>query len=257
VVIAQSLGSHPLGVTQLVRMASHCELLRHLRLLLPQANFDANDLARMQADLEAIDFRPGLRLGLLGDRVIGIVSADDPSTMGYDGRVDGRRMTVIHHLTKQQLGIGFLESVKPMLELADKPWPQIIRETKEASYRQRLLAPSRSTLDFDLLPEFVGHLDQYVRQGARATAANQVSILALALARYRLDHGGFPTKLADLVPEYVLDVPLDATTGDPFLYTLDERGLMLQSRWHDVNSKIDAETGEDADLLFRWPAAGP
>jgi hypothetical protein len=257
VVIAQSLESHPLGVTQLVRMGGHRELLRHLKLLLPQADFDAKDLARLQADLEAIDFRPGLRLGLLGDRVIGIVSADDPSTMGYGGRVDGRRMTVIHHLTKQQLGIGLLESVKPMLELADKPWPQIIRETKEASYRQRLLAPSRSTLDFDLLPEFVGHLDQYVRQGARATAANQVGILALAIARYRLDHGGFPEQLADLEPDYAEKVPLDATSGEPFIYTLDGRGLLLRSNWHDVNSKLDAETGADDDLLFRWPVAGP
>jgi hypothetical protein len=252
-VIAQSLETNPLAMSQLVRMATHRHLLHDLKRFLPHFDFDSADLARLQAELEAIDIRPGMRLGLLGDRVAGIVSADDPSTMDYNSRVDGRLLTLVHHATRQRLTMGFLEAMEKMIEIVDQPWPDVIDQTQDAKLPRYT---PRSTFNFDLLPEFLGHLEQYVRQGARTTAGNQVGTLAVALARYRREHGGFPSRLDELVPDYLTELPIDATSDQPFVYTLDEHGVLLRSSWHDSNSKIDTETGADDDLLFRWPADG-
>jgi hypothetical protein len=258
VLIAQSLEHNPLAVSQLVRMSNHRELLRDLKRLLPQADFDPADLARLQAALEVIDFRPGLRLGLMGNRVAGIVSAADPSTMRYGSRIDGRKLTLIHHVTKRQLALGFIDAMNRLIEIADKPWPQVIDETEETKHLPQR-APPRSTFDFDLLPEFLGHLMQYVREGARTTAANQVAILAIALARYHRERGGFPPRLADLSPEYLAEVPLDAMTGKPFVYVLDENGLTLSSSGIDtgaaeLNWQARPSAAAKDDLQFRWPA---
>jgi hypothetical protein len=252
--IAQSLASNPLAVSQLVRMSNQRAFVRNLKHLLPQVNFSAQDLERLQVALAVVDIRPGLQLGLLGDRVAGIVSADDPTTMGYNLRIGGNLTTAIHYATKQQLAVRYLDAMRRLIDVAAQPWPVVVAQTEDVKHPT--YPPRRSTFDFDLLPEFLGHLVQYVREGARTTAANQVGILALALARYRLDQGRFPEQLSDLAPSYITEVPLDATSGEPFVYKLDDRGLLLHSKWHDVNSKIDAETGADQELLFRWPIDG-
>ena len=260
-VIANSLENNAIAVSQLLRMASHRQLLSELKRLLPQADFSSADLARLQHELEKIDFRPGIKLGLLGDRVAGIVSLEDPTTMGYDLRTDGTMLTVVHHATRQQLTLRFLAAMERMVEIADLPWPEVASATKDAMNAPPQAA-QRSSFDLDLLPEFLGHLMQYVRQGARTTAANQVAVLAVALTRSRRDHGSFPSQLADLVPEYLDEVPLDAMTGRPYLYTLDDDGLTLRSESPDdgnanVNRAAPRPPWDREDLIFRWPADQP
>ena len=255
-VISNSLETNPLAVSQLVRMATHRRLLCDLKRLLPQADFSSDDLARLQIELERIDFRPALELGLIGDRVTGIVSLEDPTTMGYKLRTDGTMLTVLHHATRQQLTLRFLAAMERMVDIADQPWPEVVRATQDARNAPPQ-ARQRSTLDLDLLPEFLGHLMLYVRQGARATSANQVTILALAVTRYRRDRGSFPSQLADLVPEYLDEVPLDAMTGQPFVYEIGEQGLTLRSAARDeeagyVNDNAPRPPWDREDLIFRW-----
>lgn len=49
----------------------------------------------------------------------------------------------------------------------------------------------------------------------------QMSVTAMALRRYQLRHGQFPSQLADLVPEFLLRQPIDWFDGKPLRYHLN------------------------------------
>jgi hypothetical protein len=74
---------------------------------------------------------------------------------------------------------------------------------------------------------------------------------AIAIQRHRLKHGRVPESLAKLVPEYLLEVPIDYMTGGPLLFAVNPDGsFSLYSAGED---------GHDNDGLgddVVWPQAG-
>ncbi|NQT17173.1 MAG: hypothetical protein HQ582_30750 [Planctomycetes bacterium] len=63
----------------------------------------------------------------------------------------------------------------------------------------------------------------------RALAKLRMADTSLALAAYRADHGGYPEKLAELVPEYVDEVSRDVFTEDELRYALIDDDYLLYS----------------------------
>ena len=53
--------------------------------------------------------------------------------------------------------------------------------------------------------------------------------LAVALRRFRLDHGTYPDALSALVPAYVARVPIDPFTGQPPVYARQGGGFHLHA----------------------------
>ncbi len=56
------------------------------------------------------------------------------------------------------------------------------------------------------------------------------ALLQLALAAHRLDHGDYPPQLADLVPDYLDNLPLDPYASQPFQYEPDGLEWPLHGR---------------------------
>lgn len=75
---------------------------------------------------------------------------------------------------------------------------------------------------------------------------------------YSQDHDRFPTQLADLVPDYLPTLPLDAYTGDPLRYSRAGDGFTLYSvgrdrhddggRFTNSMTYYQSSTGYDLDL---------
>lgn len=57
----------------------------------------------------------------------------------------------------------------------------------------------------------------------------------LAIDAYQFDHGSPPDTLADLVPEYLPSVPVDASSpsGEPLLYRRTDDGFMVYACGRD------------------------
>jgi hypothetical protein len=53
--------------------------------------------------------------------------------------------------------------------------------------------------------------------------------LALYLGAYRADHGQYPAKLDQLVPDYLPGLPKDLYAPDPYRYRLTPEGCLLYS----------------------------
>jgi hypothetical protein len=70
--------------------------------------------------------------------------------------------------------------------------------------------------------------------------------VAMATERYRLDHGGFPTALDELVPDYIEAVPVDFFDAKPLKYRIDDDGVVIYSvNWNGVDDGGDLEWRKD------------
>lgn len=61
----------------------------------------------------------------------------------------------------------------------------------------------------------------------RTEAVRQLVIGAIALKRYQLRHGSYPTQLNDLTPEFVTAVPNDPMDGRPLRYRLNSDRMFI------------------------------
>ncbi len=66
-----------------------------------------------------------------------------------------------------------------------------------------------------------------LRNVMTAESAKKITLTALALKRYQLKHGNYPSDLNLLVPEFAPTVPLDPVDGKPLRYYLKSDGTFL------------------------------
>jgi len=78
-----------------------------------------------------------------------------------------------------------------------------------------------------MLSESIVTLAGVTHKVMRIEAAKQVVITAIALKRYQLKHGAYPTNLKSPVPEFLPKVPLDPVDGNPLRYRLNADGTFL------------------------------
>jgi len=97
-------------------------------------------------------------------------------------------------------------------------------------------------------PALVRHLEATDGQHARA----QQAILGITLRHYKNEHGGYPEKLAELVPDY-LGAPLnDPFSNTSYVYRKNGEGYVLYSLWVDGNDDGGApRSRRTGDLVWQ------
>ncbi|HOD82558.1 MAG: hypothetical protein BWX88_00929 [Planctomycetes bacterium ADurb.Bin126] len=81
----------------------------------------------------------------------------------------------------------------------------------------------------------------------------QLARLALALAAWRAEKGGYPETLSQLAPDYLKEVPIDLFTGRPLAYRREGDGYLLYSvgmNRRDDGGVVCGEKQQD-DLVVR------
>ncbi len=63
----------------------------------------------------------------------------------------------------------------------------------------------------------------------RGRAQGRCAVVAVAVERYRLQHGQWPADLAALKPEYLAEVPTDPYTDEPLKYRKTADGVVVFS----------------------------
>ena len=85
--------------------------------------------------------------------------------------------------------------------------------------------------------------------------------LACALERFRLARGAYPEKLAELVPDFIAEVPLDTYSHQPLIYRRKDGGTFslygVGKNHTDDGGKIDPKQSENRQLDDVWPYAPP
>ncbi|MEW6369199.1 MAG: hypothetical protein AB1714_31645 [Acidobacteriota bacterium] len=101
-------------------------------------------------------------------------------------------------------------------------------------------------LSKDLLWWTPGRLEQRTRAGRDRIV---LATIALALRRFKVDHGHYPDELAALVPDYLDRVPDDAFTLKPPDYKREGEGFVL---WSAAGEKSLADYPAPYDPVLRW-----
>jgi hypothetical protein len=116
------------------------------------------------------------------------------------------------------LAIGQVQEMTSLLAESKKPWPQrIVVETAESAQEGR----EAWRFPFTEVATRRGVLEDHARRTRYAAATLAVvrsTLSALAIERFRAAHGALPTRLPDLIPGVLAEIPTDPFSGHPLLY---------------------------------------
>jgi tetratricopeptide (TPR) repeat protein len=135
-----------------------------------------------------------------------------------------------------------LDSWERAIELARKPYAENRAEWEcFKKERENLIGEKwwRHPLTESL------NVEDVMKAVAEGHAWRHTARSAVALKRYRLKHGSYPDKLAELVPEFIDEVPLDPMSGGELLYRKDGDGFVVYSV--GVNGLDDGGTDSSLD----------
>jgi hypothetical protein len=97
-------------------------------------------------------------------------------------------------------------------------------------------------------------LEAALAAGARTDAARSVVDAAIAIERYRREHGQPPQTLEDLVPKYLPAVAVDPFDGQPLRYLVKDDQIVVYSIGRDeVDNGGQGDLSGEPDVVVRLP----
>ena len=230
--MSASLRQEPYIIAQLIRIQvglQHVEAAQRLLTESEPSKASLNDLARWLSETR---FPDPMHLGLIGELKLfnhAFARAEyssDPASGPAAGVLPGPWL----HLTSggplaglarpfsRLSRLRYLEQLEHLLEVQTGPRP------RPAS----VPAPPRWAVFKRFAHIAVPGLERAMDTGDLFNSELGLAELAVALRRYRLDHGKYPDALSVLVPQYVRSVPIDPFTGKPPVYERQGTGFRLR-----------------------------
>ncbi len=226
----RSLGDEPTLLALLIRLAIRQVALKRIEQTLALGQPQAAALAALQSLLEEEEREPLFLVGMRGERacsdrtiqsikpsqiprlLAGFVT--QPSTyerlefVVIAGSIKSQRAALLHWNNR------VVEIAKLPLEEQNRGLVELEASAKTLPKLARLLAPAAVKIG-----------DAWIR----SQMSMRCAIALLAAERYRQAHGHWPKTLADLMPEYLQQVPVDAYDGAPLRFRPFSEGVLVYS----------------------------
>ena len=236
----QLLADEPVLISALVRIACEHFLVNILEKVCAQATLDPEQLREIDAILASLDDPTKLYWGLLGDRASfvricewvsykgcslaaihsGNSNIQAPEWMSFGG-VPGLRGWLVRDQAKGlQLYSELVRAAKDPIK-ATKIAAEVEQEVKNLPKYYLVSKMLMSSL-----------CRSFVIQN-NTTAKIRCARAALAVERYRIDHGRFPVSLEEVVPGYLDTLLLDPFDEKPLRYRLTDREAIVYSLGED------------------------
>jgi hypothetical protein len=165
---------------------------------------------------------------MIGERVSSTIVFRDPSAFTEATPADVRP-DLSRPITRNDDYLAYLTCMRELTEATKKPWPLARQEAErwesetERAYGGTKLNQIRHALTNLLRPVGLSMFTAVARSIARRDTADA----GIAAELYRRDHGEFPAKLEELVPDYLPALPLDPFGGQPLRFRVDATGQLL------------------------------
>jgi hypothetical protein len=264
--VARAVGDEPTTISLLVHVSFQALALNALERVLAQGQPSAAELEQVQRLLEKEAAEPlllyaarGERAGLhqlIEDMKRGRVTLTQFNGSSGTGFADALANTAAPTLARRsharvlRMLNRYVEAARLPPEQQAAPIKAIERETRQAK------------VEYDIVTALVMPAILKAAEASRRGQGNlRCAIVAVALERYRRDHGGWPDGLASLVPEYLGAVPTDPGDGRPLRYKRLADGVLVY--WvgldgEDNGGALDRKNpiAKGTDLGFRlWDPA--
>ncbi len=259
--VARAAGSDPVIVCGLVQIGIDALGVKTLEAILPHVS-RADELKRLRiGDIDAP--RREARRSLTGEEAFGLSIFSDLAsgrltitTLMDDARPhgpnpDNAEIPPIPMLLRIFVMPSDVQAYKQYLERCreqvQEPFtPTTIQQASDGSTK----ASRHGVLTSIVVPA----LQKYLERVAMDEALRATALTGIAIARYRLDHGGaFPAKLDALVPQYLDDMPLDPFDGHPLRLVVRNDEALIYSIGPDLKDDGGAPLDDQkktGDMVF-------
>jgi type II secretory pathway pseudopilin PulG len=226
---------------------------------------DASQLARLQARWEKIAKSFQLVSAFRVERAIALPLLDRPDSISFFGSlpnvIHGRASLKEFYkfwrwrvLERDEDYLFFLKTTQGWIDSslsAEKSgsWLELLRDAQSLDPTK---LPFSISFGASTLMTLQRAPDLFVQTQTRALLA----ATALAIERYKLDHGEYPSALSDLVPKYFAAVPTDPYDGKPLRYKRKiPENFSLFSIGKGALKSLSNTDPDNSDTII-WPAAG-
>ena len=221
---AQTLDHQTTLVEHLVRVALHTVAFSETEFLLNETQPTETQLARLQAQLAALDLKSGLTTGMMGERGMGFVTFQQVQTLGdIDKALGADHVNPGWDSVRVEVGrptdcLKYLELMNEMIAASREPFPAARQRVELVEQKLKAMVGTQNPLErlkyivTSLLTPATGKAFDAV---ARIVARRDSLVSAVAAERHRLQAGAYPAKLEDLVPSFLSAVPTDPFSGQP------------------------------------------
>jgi hypothetical protein len=253
--LARSLENEPCIISQLVSAAIEAVGIGELMSVVGRLPFSESTLTRFQKELRVRSYERSCYRGLLGERVMGIMALEDPSTVGLPP-ADAMMLRVMGRVDCE----WYLQTMQRMIRASQLPLHEALAEfesmTAQLPTTGEKFAGGRFRLRMaPFARQFLPSLEWTGHSFGRAAARNFVADAALAVEHFRQRHNRLPENLSRLVPDLLPFVPIDPFDGRPIRYRIEPDGFVVYSVGKDGldngGMEDDQKTSSQPDVVFR------
>lgn len=277
----------PTLVNQMIRIAIADLALAATWEALGAQGWTEPSLAALQSDWEQPDLLETIETGISGDRVLGEEamaelhladssrrrsllggSPSDPRTIGE--YVNHLQLVLFWRFNADADELFYLQHYQKCLEeirelSSGTPWPTVRRGlANQFSQVKQATSGRLGLMKHALSAVAIPNTQMATQKTVHAEVRRRLTVTVLALERYKLEAGGYPSSLQALIPRFLSAMPMDLMSAKPLCYHLDTDGTFtLHSVGEDgrddggdatsgsVTNKFEFWSGRDAV----WPVA--
>jgi hypothetical protein len=229
--LAASLRQEPWLIAQLIRMAvavQHFEASQRLLVQAEPSSASLGDLARWLAENRSPD---PMHVGLLAELKLfneaftrAASNGERPLLLGFHPPFLAGPTRWLTQPLARLTQVYYLETMGELLGLQTgaRPRPPSAKPPSWWSPLKRVVNVAKPGLE------------RAIETGDQFKSGLGLTELAVALRRFRLEHGQYPEALSGLVPTYVPSVPIDPFTGKEPVYSRVGAGFRLSAEKKNV-----------------------
>jgi hypothetical protein len=255
--ISQALAHQQLLIEHLVRVATASMALREAEHLASETPLSAQQLARLRAQVEALDFQSGLAASVVGERGMGYFMFRHAEQFDMtDGGFNQKARAGPGRITRAADCLAYLQLQRDLVAAAREPFPAALDGAGQVEMRLKKLAGDSNVLQrynllFTLL--IMPAMTTPFEATGRNVAHRDLVLCAISARQYEAARGELPAALADLVPEFLPAVPADPFDGQPLRMVATAEGLTIYSIGSDRKDDggSDPERKGDPDVVVR------
>ncbi len=263
--VANTVRQEPLLISELVGIAADSMMLKVLERILnklPLSDSQLEELSRFLSEEEK-DSQDQILRALVGERAIGL-SVFDLSFQQFQGLggvspggVNGSdRLKTLGYQAYAVFGLRqrdqeiFLETMQHFCDAARAvDFPVMLAEFRraEAGRIERLNSGFGRFAIFSRM--LTSGLERSAGKGAMVTARFRCAEVALAIERFRLQHGdALPDSLQSLAPQFLHKLPSDPFDGSPLVYSKEGKGYKVISPGATAQRKQEVKNGYEVEI---------
>lgn len=250
--VSRALGDEPISLSQVARSSAQEDAIDGLERALAQGEPSSQALMVFQRELEAEALAPLFQIAAEAERAAldelfaRLETGElDESALSGDEAVGSRDRLDMDVLRRGLLRFNralMLKWNNQAVALSRRPFSEWITNHEDVAspggWPERRFGKSAS----QMRPAY----GSIARFAARAKSRVLCASAAVAVERYRIDHGAWPPSLEELVPAYLPTMPQDPYRGRPLTYRLANGGLTIYA-WgpdgQDDEGRLDGATG--------------